>query len=1503
MAELKRTFSSGVMNKDLDERLIPNGQYRDALNVQVSTSEGADVGSLQNILGNKIPYSQSIEANLGNYPYVLGSIRRDETECVYWFVTSQTKDLVIEYNQSTNTVSPILVDTNNVLGFTRNNLITGIEILDDFLFWTDNVSEPKMIKITDWRDKYANGSWNHTQVDGGNFEEKHCTVIKEGPKHAPNIRMYKTTRTGPITATLNPQPTIPATGYSFTYVDPSTGAWELVPVGPYIDQDGDGTADASSQIYPRPQESEIQFTGTAPDFRVGDKLKITLAEEEEADADPTAEIIVSVIETYDFAPKVFKINIDAVGENIARGVESWKVELIQKPPMFETKFVRFAYRYKYEDGQYSTISPFSEVAFIGDGYDYDFAKGYNLAMINQLRKLEIVDWARSDTPYGVVEVDILYKDSVSNNIYVVESISATDQQSEFYDVGSYPDIYFGKLEITSELIYKVIPSNQILRPYDNVPKKAKALAVSGNRLMFGNYTENYNLKKWESSIDDIKVDFSINVLSNEGVLKVPKKSLKSQRSYQIGVVYRDAYGRETPVLTSKSGSFKLNKGFAKTRNSILISINSPMPYWAEGYKYYIKETSQPYYNLAMDRSYPAEDGNLWISFSSSDRNKIDEETFLELKKVHDSDEFVEVDAKYKVIAIENEAPDFIKEENVSKGVLSSENTGSTLSFFSSLQGYPLSANKFIEVKADHWKKIFGGFGDELTTATPVHQLNNLNIIIFDTKSTTRRYEVASIQYFGHYATPAYRINLEKVFDSNDTSFMQSFTDEQSDPKLSLEVFQKETKAKPEYKGRFFAKLQRDLTLESSIVFDKTSDAEVRILASAQAFAMGSNNYEDDTYWKRATYKWDQDYYNALRANSVQSTGWFWDRHNMHSNKKSFGPLSDAGGKYGANGYGGMFPGGTHDQKTAWGAHAGNEYCTISWVGFGITNRVRTTLSEWEKTFRQTGESWHFPDQHAFYSSITKSGTKFRFSEDPNKEENVYTIKDWAVTYSIAYDNGRGKEKHQGIHSYERAIRVTMLLDKKLKWTPEDNGYTYSDISDIIRPTPRAGIEIVEDFYEEIGSTTSNPAVFETEPKEVAELDIYYEASGAYSADGHGQTNGLTYSNCFSFGNGVESDRIRDDFNAPIIGKGVRASTVLEDQYKEVTKKSDIIFSGIYNSTSGTNNLNQFIQAEQITKSINPSYGSIQLMQFRRGALDVYLEDNVVKILSDKDALFNADGSKNVISSTNVLGAIMPYAGDFGISKNPESYSRYGNRAYFSDKNRGVILRLSGDGLEPISRYGLEDYFRDKLANAGKVIGSYDENKKEYNITFTIIESHSTISSSEYNETVSFKEDVNGWNSRKSFIQDSGLSLNNIYYTFKNGEIWSHNNETRNNFYGTQYNSSVKFIFNDAPGSVKSFKTLNYEGSQARVYVDDPDTDNKFSNRLAKSGWWVDSIESDLQSGQVKTFKNKEGKWFYNILGTETTDLNLDTKEYSVQGLGYINNISDAEGRTIEIIVQ
>ena len=157
-----------------------------------------------------------------------------------------------------------------------------------------------------------------------------------------------------------------------------------------------------------------------------------------------------------------------------------------------------------------------------------------------------------------------------------------------------------------------------------------------------------------------KINLKASLESNNKTGKNGEKSLKSLRTYQVGVVYKDKYGRETPVFTNESASFTVPKTLSSTKNSITTSVKSDPPDWADTQKYFIKETSNEYYNLCMDRWYDSEDGNIWISFPSAERNKVQEDTFIILKKKGSSDESVVDEAKYKIIDIKNEAPDFIK---------------------------------------------------------------------------------------------------------------------------------------------------------------------------------------------------------------------------------------------------------------------------------------------------------------------------------------------------------------------------------------------------------------------------------------------------------------------------------------------------------------------------------------------------------------------------------------------------------------------------------------------------------------------------------------------------------------------------------------------------------------------------------------------------------------------------------------------------------------------------
>ena len=77
MPEIKNTFTQGKMNKDLDERIIPNGQYRDAMNVKVSSSENSDVGTIQNILGNSLVPGQNF---ISDSAVCIGSISDEKTD-------------------------------------------------------------------------------------------------------------------------------------------------------------------------------------------------------------------------------------------------------------------------------------------------------------------------------------------------------------------------------------------------------------------------------------------------------------------------------------------------------------------------------------------------------------------------------------------------------------------------------------------------------------------------------------------------------------------------------------------------------------------------------------------------------------------------------------------------------------------------------------------------------------------------------------------------------------------------------------------------------------------------------------------------------------------------------------------------------------------------------------------------------------------------------------------------------------------------------------------------------------------------------------------------------------------------------------------------------------------------------------------------------------------------------------------------------------------------------
>jgi hypothetical protein len=1487
MPEFIHTFLKGKMNKDLDERLVPNGEYRDALNLEVATSEGSDVGALQTLLGNVEKVNRTLNdittlhttwaaSGLSYIPIdakCIGTVKDATTEKIYWFIASPTVSAVVEYDQIRDVVYPILVDTKNILRFSENFLITGVNILEGFLFFTDNQTEPKKIEI----EKFKAGSSDfstHTQVFNRDFIEADITVIKKSPLLQPTIYKKKTVRDGAIQTT---------TEFEFATFVPGNDS------DPEETQSLDFGTEVTLNF-----ENEVSYIA-------GDLLLLTISDEDDNFL-REFQVRVKVIEM--ISEIQGRCEVQQVGDDLPTGLQPFDVTLELDDPLFEFKFPRFAYRYKYDDNQFSTFSPFSEIAFIpGDEFEYTGVDGYNLAMTNNIRVLEIRDFVSSEIPDDVVAIDILYKESSSTNVYRVDTIEKTAPNLPGKSYNQWNDTSYqeggatgfsGRIKIETELISSLLPANQLLRAYDNVPKKALAQEITGNRIIYGNYTQNFDMVDFANEEVIPSFDFSIvhDPLKNANFIEdennpgefintsadpdgaTPIPSLKSMRTYQMGVVYLDEYGRQTPVFTNDSGGRSLAKEFANLYNTIEIGLTSNPPKWATHYKFYVKETSNEYYNIALDRYYLPEDGSVWLSFPSADRNKVDEETFLELKKEHDVPTFIPETARYKVLAISNEVPDAVK-------IINKQIGRQTTAF--TADGYPAPDRGFVEIPVDDFdgKEDGSGQGGGLKG---IEAKNGLSMRIISGTRVSDYFEISWIKKLGQ----VYRVELR--FPTDDS--LDFLPEGDTSTPLDIAIYQKQEENKPEYQGRFFVKIYKDTALEQRIIKQK-EDTQLVVESQAQFGHIRASG--KDSFW------------------GTGGKGFFWDEVTPLNVKGKANPDI----KYQRGNQ-------LNRDKTGVGIAVGSRDISVGFHRFGPKRKSRAY-------YNSTHIWWGFPfndpprrHYNNFAKQLDTAGSIFRITDDPDKEldTNTYTI---LKTYRAAYCThvSRRTSRHgSGKFRYRRIVRWEIKIDKPIATSaglpPINTGS--GDIN-----TQKTSVEFVRLFAKDAEAYTStDPAIFETYPKEAVDLDLYYSASNIYSIINPGTPQAthqpltrLNWFNCYSFGQGVESDRIRDDFNAVRMDKGPVVSTVLDEAYGEETKATGLIFSQIFNSRSGINRLNQFIQAEPITKDLNPYYTSVQKLHSRDTDLIALCEDKILKVLANKDALFNADGNTNIVGNTAVLGQSIPFIGEYGISKNPESFATYGFRAYFTDKNRGVVLRLSRNGLEEISSSNMRDFFADNLHSSSVLLGSYDDDKDVYNLTLNNLtdEWKSKLKLNYYNPslndtgtTVSFKEDVKGWTSRKDFIPEGAISLNNKYYSIKSGRIWEHgaSNATRNNFYGVQYDSSIRFLINDQPNIVKKYKTLNYSGTESREYryqVEGKPEQQTFSlaelqanpsytpiNELPTPGWYTSLIKTNLQEGSVKEFLDKEGKYFNYIkgIGTEfntNIDNNLDSAEFSMQGIG------------------
>ena len=615
MAEVKNAFIKSKMNKDLDARLVPSGEYRDANNVQVSRSEGSDVGALENVLGNIEVADFESNENLS----CIGYYADESTDFIYLFLTDNSdgslnytptgvgsNNYIYRFNSFNNTKTKLA--SGAFLNFSKAYPITGVNVLENLLFWTDNRNQPRKINLN----KAASDNEFY------NNEDK-VSVVKYNPWQP--ILLYKES------------------------VE-STGDYETT------------MKDVVSKFLPNGGKAKVNVTNTGTTFSISDlfipfypvlsnnessnlpKNGMTLGKiNSSGDLEDTG-VTVSTGSTATSLVVSSSITLNANDEIIFNFNPYYDNDYDGDDSFLKDKFVRFSYRFKFADGENSLIAPFTQPVFIPeqDGYFLNNSKDtgdqqqtFNSTIVdfmqNKVNKVDLqiqlptsVNLLTSD--YDINSIDIIYKESDATSMQVVETIDITQESSS--------DTYY-EYTYKAQKPYRTLPSNEITRVYDKAPVRALSQEIVSNRVIYGNYVNkhtppdfinysvlvrdkfSFNLQNGTATVDGAVNDSTTVVVdAADGVIQVgslmsgtgvtegavvvsftgtepnltltlnenqtisdntsltfeapssdqyytsiteyPSSSLKTNRNYQVGLVLSDRYGRSSTVILNNGSS-------------------------------------------------------------------------------------------------------------------------------------------------------------------------------------------------------------------------------------------------------------------------------------------------------------------------------------------------------------------------------------------------------------------------------------------------------------------------------------------------------------------------------------------------------------------------------------------------------------------------------------------------------------------------------------------------------------------------------------------------------------------------------------------------------------------------------------------------------------------------------------------------------------------------------------------------------------------------------------
>lgn len=1182
MANFTRNFVAGRMNKSVDERLIPNGEYIDALNIRMGSTEKSEIGVIENAKGNtRLTTLKYIDGTpLSSAARCIGAIDDSANETIYWFIHDSAfpvgatgkLDMIVSFNVYTQILTYHIVSiddgggVNTTLNFNPQYLITGVNIVENLVFFTEDYNPPRVFNRTR---NYADPIGNIDQ-----FSAESILVIKKPPMEAPGVQ--------PIT------------------------------------------------------------TGQQDNF-------------------------------------------------------------------MEDRFICFAYRYRYEDGEYSATSQWSAPAFNPNPFQFSINSFLNEGMVN-LNNTAIVTY---NTGGPLVKgIDLLFKEAQSNVIKVIEKLDKAELGLS--DNTNYTYTF------TNSKIFTVLPDSELLRLYDNVPLLAKAQTIMGNRLMYGNYVEGYNML--DENGNPVKLEYDANLISElVDSTSIPDNtesgvySFGGPQTIPDSVIFFDLDGVDLIEGSSITVDIRLNHS----------QFGGDTPFPTEQ-----SENINLTFSFALPTSYTSV---YQLATSIAFQDVVG--TIANIQPVANACNGTTFTDQFNC-ALPNNLDALTKYQSGISGP--TQPVGIITSPASQKIGLQFPTMRYVDNTTTPTQSVYEYY--EVTFAEAFYQKINSPKSLH----SNRGYEIGIVYMdeFGRSTTA--------LVSPNNTVHIPCSA---SDTKNSIQVTIPTTQKVPYWAKRYKFVIKPDeenyQTIYSSIFFNDP-------LTNNAYFLLEGENARKVEQGDRLIVKADTNgatnscVYATVLEKETKQAGFIEIPSEldpdvnipvpsgvyMKINPNSFAVVQDELSV--------IAPGLVQvDQNNA------GSYPILNYP----MNRFDTATGAWVDYTVPAG-------------SRIKMSFKFQRlgpgGGGGQCERRIYTLEKTLVS-SANYDNMKewwdGDNVEQILNDGNQEVSdnqcdVENEYIATLASSPNDiptdlctNYYRFyrnpsnNQLTLIVSGTLRCGgvasrekrrstvIVNIEVFRAE---TT---LIFETEPSD-ALPDVFFEnnlsfpiVNGYHTGNLQNQTNSqpaiidTEFFNCFCFGNGAESYKIRDSIVGKTFNLGNRVTTVAAQDYKRTDRFADITYSGVFNIESNVNKLNEFNLGLLNYKPLEISFGPIYILDGRETDVLTLQEDRISYVLAGKNLLSDSVGGGAVSSIPEVLGTQIARVEKYGISFNPESYVQWGYDRFFTDVKRGAVIRIrgnsySGDQIEVISEAGMRTWFRDNFIDSFNTqkLGGYDPYLAEYVLT-------------------------------------------------------------------------------------------------------------------------------------------------------------------------------------------